>query len=160
MNTTTDTRLEEIARLLLDAVPEVFSTMLSIDTAPQSGPPTPALAEEMVAGSVGFIGDVNGVIYLHFTAPFASLIASLMLDMPEPELDPDLINDTVGELANIIGGSVKSRLCDSGSACSLTIPSVVRGLHFHVNATGCPERRLLPFTCSGSPLLVEIQLKP
>jgi chemotaxis protein CheX len=49
-----------------------------------------------VVGSVGFIGEVNGLVYLHFDLAFARLCASQMLGLSEKELDaagPEVVND-------------------------------------------------------------------
>jgi chemotaxis protein CheX len=158
--TKTPTQIEEVCGLLHDAVHEVFRTMLTIE--PQAIPPGDLQhsGESVVAGSVGFVGEVNGVVYILVTAPFARVVASRMLDLPEEDFEgDDMVNDTIGELSNMVVGAVKSRLCDAGSPCTLTIPSVVRGQGFSVGAAGCPDRRLLGFQCDGEQVLLELLMK-
>ena len=161
MSTTTPNLTDEVRDLLNGSVTEVFNTMFSLEAKPAAPHHLHASGETIVAGSVGFIGDVNGMVYLHLTAAFARTLASKMLGMAEAEFDGDeMVNDVVGEVSNMIVGAVKSRLCDSGSPCVLTIPSVVRGSNFHVETTGSSERRALSFQCGADHLLVELLMKP
>ncbi len=151
----------EVLDLLNGSVTEVFNTMFSLEAKPAAPHDLQASGETLVAGSVGFIGDVNGVVYLQVTAAFARVLASLMLGMSEDEIEGDeMVNDVVGEVSNMIVGAVKSRLCDSGSSCVLTIPSIVRGSSFHVEPTGSSNRRALSFQCGADHLLVELLMKP
>lgn len=161
MRTTTSNLTDEVCDLLNGGVTEVFNTLFSLEAKPAPWHDLHASGETIVAGSVGFIGDVNGIVYLHLTAAFARTLASMMLGMAEAEFDGDeMVNDVVGEVSNIIVGAVKSRLCDSGSSCVLTIPSVVRGSNFHVETTGSSERRELSFQCGAGHLRVELLMKP
>ena len=155
-------RIDEVHDLLRGSVPEVFGTMLSMNAEP--GEPADFVStdgETMVAASVGFVGEANGVVYLHLTASFARVLAGRMLGMEEEEFDGDeMVNDVIGELSNMVVGAVKSRLCDEGSACALTIPSFVRGAKLRVGATGGPERRLLGFRCGEGGIVVELLMPP
>jgi chemotaxis protein CheX len=161
MDTITPNLIDTISDLLKSGVREVFSTMLNMTTRPVTLMDFRAGGEMLVAGSVGFVGDVNGVVYIYVTASFARTLASRMLGLPEAGLEgEDLVNDVIGELTNMIVGSVKSRLCDSGSLCVLTIPSVVRGQ----NLSGWPvcssEHHLLCLITATEPILIELLIKP
>ena len=116
--------------------------------------------EMLVVGSVGFIGDANGVVYVYVTEPFARTLASRMLGLAEAELDNhEMVNDVIGELSNMIVGAVKSRLCDSGVPCVLTIPSIVRGQNVSAEPALGSECRLLGVLCDTEPILLEILMK-
>ena len=161
MNTTTPLLIDHVRELLTRSVPEVFSTMFTLEARPSEPRNLHALGETLVVASVGFAGAVNGVVYLHVSAPFARLLAGRMLGMADEEFDGDeMINDAMGELSNMVVGAVKSRLCDDGSPCVLTIPSIVRGQSFSVGATGCSDRRLLGFHCGEGERVLELQMKP
>ena len=160
MDTTTPHLIDEVRDLLNSGVNEVFSTMLTLDAQPAAPHDLHASGETLVAGSVGFIGDVQGLVYIHVTAAFARTLAGRMLGMPEAEIDGDeMVNDVIGELSNMIVGAVKSRLCDSGAPCVLTIPSIVRGQNFSVEPACSSERRLLSFRCGADHVLVELLMK-
>lgn len=83
-----------------------------------------------------------------------------MLGLSPDEIDGDeMVNDTMGELANMIVGQVKSRLCDRGYECVLTVPSVVRGQNFSIESTTGTERRVIGFNCGAEKLKVEVLIK-
>ncbi len=155
------TLLDQAAGLLRDGVAEVFQTMLSMkaEPGPVSDPRTSG--QPLIAGSVGFIGDANGVACVHVTAAFARCLASQLLGLPEAELqDGEMIRDVVGELTNMIVGSVKSRLCDAGLSCVLTIPTVVSGQSFRIEPVGAAQIRMLGFACGAHSILVELVMRP
>jgi CheY-specific phosphatase CheX len=84
-----------------------------------------------------------------------------MLGTPEAELGGnEMVNDVIGELLNMIVGSVKSRLCDSGVLCVLTIPSVMRGRHLKGGPVCSSECRLMGVLCGAEPILIELLIKP
>jgi chemotaxis protein CheX len=154
--------IDELEELLKAAVGDVFRTMLNFDTRCIPFGADPMDGEAHIAGSVGFIGAMTGVVYIYTTAAFARTMTSRMVGMAEPEIDGDeMVNDAVGELANMIVGSLKSNLAERGLPCVLTIPSIVRGSNFYIEAVSSATRRVACFRCDdGQNLVVEILLKP
>jgi len=153
--------IDDLDDLVRSAVSEVFATMLSLDL--ENEPPGSFVknGEPHVAGAVGFSGSISGVVYIYSTVTLARRITSGMLGLEEHELDSDeMVNDTVGELANMVVGQLKSRLCDRGLTCVLTVPSIVRGTNFTIEAVSSTSRRLLTFKCAnGQQLVVEALVK-
>ena len=79
------------------AVCDVFKTMLNRDSehgitmhegVAASWPPLPPDGEAVpqVVGTVGFIGDANGLIYLYLPQAFAQLVTCHLLGMTAEEL--------------------------------------------------------------------------
>jgi chemotaxis protein CheX len=160
MNATSSHLADEICDILRTNVPEIFGTMCSQALVPGTCDRPHHLGDAIVAASVGFTGEVNGIIYAYVTASYAIDLASRMLGLRRAEIEGDeMVNDVMGELSNMIVGSVKSRLCDSGSTCVLTIPSIVRGQNFTLQAGCSIERRAVGFECAGEHILVELLLK-
>ncbi len=160
MTTTTPHIIEDVSDLLNRGVSHVFSTMVSLEVEPTPSHRLESPNETIVAGSVGFIGDVNGIVYLRVTTGFAQTLAKRMLGFGDDELVADeMVNDVIGELNNMIVGFVKSRLCDSGSSCVLTIPSIVRGQNFSVEPVSSSERRVLGFHSGANYILIELLIK-
>ena len=161
MNDRTRNLSEEVGDLLKGGLSHVFSTMLTLEVTPaEVRSDWHAPGEMLVAGSVGFIGDVNGVVYIRVTAAFARKLAGRMLGLAEAELEGDeMVNDVIGELTNMVVGSVKSRLCDSDAPCVLTIPSIVRGQNFQIEPGCSCERRWLGFCCGADHIVVELLMK-
>ena len=157
------------------AVSDVFATMLGhhprlledqMETSGQSWPPLVARNElahtPHVVGTVGFIGEANGLIYIYLPDAFARLVTCRLLGLTETELANDgeaVVNDAVGELTNMIVGVFKNCLCDSGYPCRLTIPSILRGNNFHIESTGSAVRRIYYFDCVGHRVVADIMMK-
>jgi CheY-specific phosphatase CheX len=161
MQITTPQFVDEVREFLIGSVAEVFSTMLNTTAQPASDSPLRDSSAVLVVGSVGFIGDVSGMVYVSFTETFARNLASRMLGMPEAELDGnEMVNDVIGELTNMIVGAVKSHLCDTGVSCVLTIPTIVRGRNIQAEQTHASESRLLAIACENQSLLIELLMKP
>lgn len=150
--------LSQIEAYAREAVREVFQSMLSMELVPE--PPAPLTAELscQIAGSVGFIGESSGFIYLYAGVDFANYLTSRMLGIDEIESE-EMVNDAFGELSNMVGGYVKSRLSDSGWPCTLTIPSIVRGQQLSIEGVAQVSRRVIGFRDGSNHLLVELLVK-
>lgn len=157
------------------AIADVFKTMLGInsDLCPASAqgtvswPPLPspsgeAVGTPQVVGTVGFIGDVNGLIYIYLPQQFAEQCTCTMLGMTPVEVTEggdEVINDAIGELTNMSVGSFKNGLCDAGYPCKLTIPSILRGANFSVEPISSAERYIYRFKCGDAVVVTDILLK-
>lgn len=155
------------------AVQEVFKTMLgrtailhtTSDVANANGTPWEHPVQidgQQVVGTVGFIGDISGLIYLYLTVEFASEIAGCMLSMSPTELADaghEVVNDAVGELTNMTVGTFKNQLADKGFPCRLTIPSILRGSNFSIEPVSSATRRIYRFSIGPSLLVVDLLMK-
>ncbi|MDB6055251.1 MAG: chemotaxis protein CheC [Verrucomicrobiales bacterium] len=154
--------ITDVDSLVTTAVTEVFTTMLNMPV--RRDPPGTVIrnGEALVAGSVGFIGTLSGVVYIYWTARFARAMTGKMLGLTEKEVESEeMVNDAVGELANMVVGYMKSRFSDHGMPCVLTIPSIVRGSHFKVEGVTSTERTVMCFDIAdGQQVVVEALIKP
>ncbi|MBI5770605.1 MAG: chemotaxis protein CheX [Verrucomicrobia bacterium] len=152
------------------AVSDVFKTMLGREPTfsaqreqvPSTDLPPLDSHRPQVVGTVGFIGDVNGLIYLHLDLAFARVCTCHLLGMTEAELDEagdDVINDAIGELTNMTVGSFKNGLCDSGYPCKLTIPSIVRGSNFIIEPISSASRHIYYFDCQEHRVVADILIQ-
>ena len=164
-----------IREYITRAVGDVFKTMLGRDSAfvcattqaPDDGmsPPPPGPANGItpfVVGTVGFLGDINGLIYLYLDEPFSRLCTCHLLGMTDKELDEagdEVINDAIGELTNMTVGGFKNGLCDAGFPCMLTIPSILRGNNFCVEPISSARRYVFRFDCAGHNVVTDILMK-
>lgn len=152
------------------AVTTVFKTMLGrtptscTEGTYRRGSPL-ALSEPgrpQIVGSVGFVGDCTGMVYLHMDLAFARLCTGLLLVTPERDRDQladEVINDAIGELTNMTVGSFKNALCDRGYLCKLTIPSILRGDSFSIEPVGSVVRHIYQFDCAEHRVVADILLK-
>jgi len=140
---------------------EVFETMLSLKAEPQPVPNADGFTGEHVSGSVGIAGQtVTGSVYLHLSTAFSLQATAAMLGMaPEEITGVADINDVVAEVTNMVGGGLKSWLCDAGATCVLTTPAVIRGTSFSIKPKPGVELIQLGFSCTGSNGLVEVHVK-
>ena len=153
-------QIEQIDQLTREAVKEVFQSMLSMDVNPEPPTPLPPDPDGQIIGSVGFIGDATGIIYLYADLSFAKVITSRLLGITEQEVDPgEMVTDAIGELSNMVVGYVKSRLCNNGLPCVLTIPSVVRGQQLSVEGSAQVTKRVIGFCNCKYHLRAEVMLK-
>ena len=85
-----------------------------------------------VTGLVGIAGRVNGSILVNMSEPVALSIASGML-MESYSVINDEVLDGLGEIANVIGGRLKSALANSGYPLdNITLPSVIVGSSYFI----------------------------
>lgn len=154
--------IDELELMLKTAVSEVFRKMLGTEVRSIPINTDAMSAEAHLASAVGFIGDMTGVVYVYASSTHASRMTSVMLEMGESEVQGDeMVNDAMGELANMIVGSVKAALVEKGKSCVLTIPSIVRGSNISIEAISTATRRVLCFQCGDSQkLVVELMIKP
>jgi chemotaxis protein CheX len=152
--------IEDLQELLKLAASEVITTMLSFDVQFEGSNGEVKDDEPHVAGAVGFTGAVTGIVYLYSSVDFARQMTSAMLHLPVEEItEDDLVNESIGELTNMLTGRVTSRLSERGMQCALTIPSVVRGRNFHIEPINGAECRTLFVRCQSGLLRVEALVK-
>lgn len=105
---------------MMDAISEVLEKMffVSVDFDRGGAPEFSCRHESCIS-----LSDGNRRIDLSFrvTDPFARLITANLLGVDEEEVTPDDMEDTMKELANMVGGNYQSRMKDS--AWELGIPA-------------------------------------
>ncbi len=139
---------------------DVFGTMLSMKLDPVEISKKETISGSKVVGTVSFAGEAMGNICIHVSDLFAKMMAAAMLGMEPDEMeDEDEVNDVIGEVSNMIGGDMKSRLCDAGFACQLSIPSITRGSDFRIESMGWVRHEQIAFQYQGQIALIEVFIK-
>lgn len=153
--------IDDLEELLKSAMVEVFSTMLGQQIEPEPNNAPMLNGDAMIAGAVGFIGTLTGIVYLYLPQTFAVRLTEKMLGVAPDASDGDeMVNDTIGEFANMVVGHLKSRLSDRGRSCAMTIPSIVRGTNFCIEPVSTTLRRVVTFRSHEHQIVVEILIKP
>lgn len=75
---------------------------------------------DKIASSIGFYGDIDGMVILVFPKAIAKKACELLIG--EDTEDTELILDTLAELVNIVGGKIKTLLADSHISVDITLP--------------------------------------
>ncbi len=141
------------------AVEEVFSTMLNSTVRPDNQATLPPPGEPQLAGCVSFVGQFSGVVRIYTSLAQACGMTCQLLGLEEKDLDNAMVNDAMGEVTNMIGGSFKSHLCDCGYPCRLSIPSIVRGTNFKFEPVPNTTQMTMGYLSEGGTLVVEVVLK-
>lgn len=138
-----------------EAVVTIWSTMLGLEALPGMSK-TPAL--KRVGGSflmscIQITGAWQGAIRMDCSATLARRIAAIMFAMPEHDVTPDEINDALGELTNMVGGSFKSFLPEPSA---LSLPAVAEGSDYFFQVLSCRTLAQFSFCCEGKPFQVSV----
>ena len=130
---------EEIQRVALMIWESILRLPLEI------APTSPPTGERAVSAFVYINGAWNGAVELDCGLEFATQAARIMFSLGAETPTTSDIQDTMGELANMIGGNIKG-LCPQTSRLSL--PVVVEGVDCTVNFPGARLVTKVGF-CSG-----------
>ncbi len=90
-----------------------------------------------VTAMLGFAGAPCGVLSIRCPWDAAAAIAARMLGSTLQELSPEEVCDALGEICNMVAGSIKTRLPKAGEGCMMSIPTVVRGVDYEVRCLAC-----------------------
>lgn len=154
---------------MIRSVQAVVKTMLGLDAvflseheARRTTTRSIRIDGEQVVGTAGFVGDINGLIYLYVGAELAQFATTHLLDIGRAELEAsgdEGVNDTIGELTNMTVGTFKNELCDRGFNCKLTIPSLLRGTNFTIEPVSTATRRIYYFKVGAHRIVADLLMK-
>ena len=140
----------------LQSVVNVLTTMAGIT--PIIGKPsikTDQKAPGVVTGLIDLVGaETTGSLAISFSKPVALEIANKMLRLETDEVD-EMVEDLVGEMANMMAGGAKAIYQEQGYDFELTLPSVLSGENHLVKHSVSGTTILLPFTTDSGEFYVE-----
>ena len=126
----------------LSSIVNVLTTMASI---------TPTV----VTGIIDLVGKkANGSLAISFSKPVALEIAKNMLRVETDVID-EMIEDLVGEMANMVAGGAKAIYDEQGIDFELTLPKVLTGENHQIKHSFIGTTILLPFTTNAGEFYVE-----
>jgi chemotaxis protein CheX len=149
----------EIGEKIIESAIEIFSTMVMLEISVNGDPMSklPPLTES-ISGVIGLAGTHKGVLAIHIPDKVAMAITASFLGVVIDEINED-VEDAVGELANMLGGNVKSILSENGRDIDLSLPSTIRGQQYDFQPTREAERIIIPFRCEAGEFAIELQLE-
>jgi chemotaxis protein CheX len=148
----------DLPTFLRGATQEVFDTMLSMELTEHGAKEFTGTSR--IVGSVSLAGSISGTVNIHVSDTFATQITANMLGMELDEVDSDEeVHDVIGELSNMIGGDLKSHLCDAGFTCELSIPSITSGKDFSIESKGWAVNENVYFQYQEHIALIEAFIK-
>ena len=151
---------DELARLLILDVHEIFSTMIGMED--RKNVPVPIdpknLFKDSITAMVGLVGTYSGIVSLHLSKPLACKITSRILDMTVTEVNENVL-DAVGEIANMITGSFKLHLSPGGSDIRISTPSLVTGDEYIISLFGTHDTLTLLYDIDKEWLMVAVAIE-
>jgi chemotaxis protein CheX len=130
----------------------VFETVLKSGVKRVDSPGTLG-SGKYVAAKVEVIGSWNGSVMVGCTHTLARRTAGKMFDMPAEAITMEELRDAVGEIANIIGGNVKTLI--AGKA-RLSLPSVTEVDDKSVFEASEKDRMNVWFESEGERFVVQL----
>lgn len=148
-----------LVREIRAATGSVLSTMMALESqagqsSPDSGGPGPIGG---VSAMVGIFGRWAGTGAVSCEEKMACRLAGAMLMSEFTEVNDEVL-DAMGEVANMIIGNIKTNLEDELGCLALGVPTVTFGKNFSTRSTAKHSWTLVPFTCEGCQLFVQVLL--
>jgi chemotaxis protein CheX len=160
-----DAHFIEFSKPFMDAVKNVFTTMVFTSLEPQK----PIIKSDSLSlGDVSAILGLNGEIkkgdtcfqykaMLVISFPYESYfkIASAMMGETYTTYHSD-IKDVGGEIVNMVMGNAKSTLAKMGYTSNMAIPSTIEGKGHSINYATGTNIVLIPFNSLHGPIFMEL----
>lgn len=122
-----DTYREDLGRIAHD----IFDTMLGVEIWPAEEEWRPA--KDRLTGAVYLAGAWRGAVLFECDRDQARHFTHRLMAVPLPEEVNDDVRDTMGEVANMMGGNLKAVL---PHGVVLSMPSVVEGSDYSLRLCG------------------------
>lgn len=113
-----------VRQALQDSVTEVLEKMFFVETLGECADPAEEPPADEIAAGLTFQGEPPGALLLRLTSPAARQISADFLGIDEAEVSNGQTSEVVRELANMICGSVLSRV-EGAAAFHLAAPQIV-----------------------------------
>lgn len=149
----------EINDKLIESTIEIFTGMVMMEIA-VAGMPLTKLGplKKSITGMVGLAGTHKGVLAVHFPQEVALAVTSNFLGMDVEEINDD-VQDAIGEIANMLGGNLKTILSDRGKDIQLSLPSTIFGDEYAFSSQAEGDQVILPFKAPSGMFYVEVELE-
>jgi chemotaxis protein CheX len=138
---------------LQEIVNEVWVAYLDPDGLHPLLPADPAKAKADTTSAVSITGAWHGHVMFACTDKAARNAAAAFLAMDPADVTDEDVADVLGELANIVGGNVKSML---PNGCFLSLPHVVMSRDGHPHWPGVVQVAALSGTWQGESVTVSM----
>jgi len=148
----------EIQDKLIEATMDIFSSMVMMDITVKEIMTDHGQLQDSITGMIGLAGTHKGVLAVHFPYTVAMAITSSFLMMDVEEINED-VHDAVGEIANMLGGNVKTILSEKGRDIDLSLPSTIAGSQYSFQSDKQIEKVIITFDTGVGTFMVEMDLE-
>jgi flagellar motor switch protein FliN len=150
----------DIRTHIIDAIVDVFDTMVSMEVEFFDSEPPDTTGTERMAATVNFAGSVVGLITIQVPSEMSGLMMAAMLDREADEIEDEAkIRDLIAEISHIVGGNLKSALNDDGHQCVISMPSITYGTDFTIKSLQMDRFERFIFTHQENYIFAEVGLK-
>ena len=147
------------AERIVAATKEIFETMIMVGI--EAGEPCVTPPESFscsLSAVVSLTGGRQGHLSIHLPNAVAIGLTGDFLGLEVESID-DEVRDAMGELANMIAGSIKPFIVSTERPVELSIPSIIHGAEYSLGNLRDAEGATVPFSVSHGQFLVELELK-
>ena len=148
----------EIQDKLIEATREIFSSMVMMEITVKEIMTDHGQLHDSITGMIGLAGTHKGVLAVHLPYAVAMAITSSFLMMDVEEINED-VHDAVGEIANMLGGNVKTILSEKGRDIDLSLPSTIAGSQYSFQSDKQIEKVIITFDTGVGTFMVEMDLE-
>lgn len=146
------------AQYIIESTQEIFSSMIMLEvTAGKPYKRNKSVLTGSISGIIGLAGTIKGLLAIHLPNQVALDVTTAFLGMDVEEIDED-VRDAIGELANMLGGNLKTALDPKGSDVKLSMPSTIYGEEYSIDCIAEANEIVIPFELDGNTFLVELQI--
>ncbi|MBW1778156.1 MAG: chemotaxis protein CheX [Deltaproteobacteria bacterium] len=149
----------DFSQKIVEATQEIFETMIMVDV--KTGTPLKEHVSRFqcsLSAMVGFAGFKQGNLTIHLPEKVAVGLTQDFLGVEINEVNEE-VEDAMGELANMLAGSLKPFISENGEKVELSLPSVVHGDEYTLTVINKADWVIVPFTVSHGDFLVGLELK-
>lgn len=148
----------EIQDKMIEATKEIFTTMIMMEITLEETQESHGPLTDNITAMIGLAGTHKGVLAVHFPYAVALAITSSFLMMDVTEINDD-VHDAMGEIANMLGGNVKTILSEKGRDIDLSMPSTISGSEYSFQSDKDVDRVIIKFGTEKGAFLVELDLE-
>lgn len=144
---------------IVEVTREIFDTMIMLDIIP--GQPLTKHISKFncsLSAMVGFAGLKRGNLTLHTPEKVAIGLTQSFLGTEIEKINEE-VEDAMGELANMIAGSLKPFISAKDKSVELSLPSVVYGKEYTMTVISKADWIIVPFSVSYGDFLVGLEFK-
>lgn len=144
----------------ISAMNKTLETMLGI--VPKRGQPylkNNKITEGDISGLIGFAEkNIIGSVAISFPQETALFVYEKMTSDKITSLNRE-VQDSIGELANIVAGNAKTILSDKGLSFHISIPTVIVGKNHHISHKAETPIVVIPFHLQEFTFIMEVTMK-
>jgi chemotaxis protein CheX len=108
-----------------------------------------------VTAMVGLAGVLCGMITIRCPSYTAIKLASKMAG-DEAAKDPNIVGDAMDELCNMVAGNFKAKVTSLADHCMLSVPTVISGDNYVMQAAEPSEFLTVALSFDGSPIWISL----